>query len=395
MCVLASCALISASAHASTTIAKPSGLQAREALLIETDTATTLFARGANARVPIASTTKLMTAYVTLETQSLAHVFVEQPYAASPDESLAGLTPGTRYNVADLLRAMLIASGGDAANTLALDIGHGSMARFLALMNADAKQLGLTHTHYTTPVGLDTPGNYSSAANLATLAQVLLRNKFFAKVVTEPEAILHDGLVVKNTDDLIGVYPFMVGVKTGHTQDAGYCLVGAASWHGVHLMSVVLGDPSIAARDADTLTLLRYGLRLYHRVTIAVRGRTYFTLGVSGGSTQKVALVAARSAGIVISRAVAVHVALAGVPAQLQAPLAAGSQVGAIDVTENGKLALSVPLLTQAAVAAAPESGASYGVVILALFVLGGCSLGGMRARARRRARRRRRLVAR
>jgi D-alanyl-D-alanine carboxypeptidase (penicillin-binding protein 5/6) len=395
VCLFAGCALIGAPAHASTTIRPPSGLQAREVLLIETDTGSTLFARRANARVPIASTTKLMTAYVTLTKESLGHVFVEQRYAASEDESLAGLTPGARYNVADLLRAMLIASGGDAANTLALDIGHGSMARFLALMNADAKQLGLTHTQYTTPVGLDTPGNYSSATNLATLAQVLLRNPFFATVVHEPEAVLHDGLVVQNTDDLIGSYPYMVGVKTGHTQDAGYCLVGAASWHGVHLLSVVLGDPSTAARDADTLKLLRYGLRLYHYVPIAVRGRSYLTVPVSGGSTQKVALVAARSAGIVVSRAVAVHIAIVGVPAQLQGSIAAGSQVGTIEVTENGKLALSVALLTQAAVAAAPESGASYGVVILALFVLGGCSLGGMRARARRRARRRKRLVAR
>jgi D-alanyl-D-alanine carboxypeptidase (penicillin-binding protein 5/6) len=83
----------------------------------------------------------------------------------SPD-----LPAGARYSVADLLRAMLLPSGNDVANTLAIDVGHGSMAHFLALMNAAAKQLGLTDTHYTTPVGLDTPGNYSSAANLATLA---------------------------------------------------------------------------------------------------------------------------------------------------------------------------------------------------------------------------------
>ena len=330
-----------------------------------------------------------MTAYVTLEYESLKHVFVDRPYTPTPDESLAGLTPGARYTVAELLRAMLIPSGGDAANTLALGVGGGSMSHFIDLMNTTAKQLGLTDTHYTTAVGLDTPGNYSTAANLATLAQYLLRNAFFAKVVDEPSWVLSDGLVLKNTDDLIGAYPFVVGVKTGHTQDAGYCLVGAASSHGVHLVSVVLGDPSIASRDADTLTLLRYGLRLYHDVPIAVAGRTYLTVGVKG-SSERMAIVASRSANLIVSRAVALHVSVDGVPTQLHGPIAAGGEVGVIDVTENGKPAVSVPLVTALAVAAPATSATAlyaYGAVILGLIILGGCSLRLMRTRAKRRAR--------
>ncbi len=389
LCLVGLGTLAGASVQASAAVAPPSGLSAREALLIDTDTGTTLFSRRANARVPIASTTKLMTAYVTLEYESLKHVFVDRPYTPTPDESLAGLTPGARYTVAELLRAMLIPSGGDAANTLALGVGGGSMSHFIDLMNTTAKQLGLTDTHYTTAVGLDTPGNYSTAANLATLAQYLLRNAFFAKVVDEPSWVLSDGLVLKNTDDLIGAYPFVVGVKTGHTQDAGYCLVGAASSHGVHLVSVVLGDPSIASRDADTLTLLRYGLRLYHDVPIAVAGRTYLTVGVKG-SSERMAIVASRSANLIVSRAVALHVSVDGVPTQLHGPIAAGGEVGVIDVTENGKPAVSVPLVTALAVAAPATSATAlyaYGAVILGLIILGGCSLRLMRTRAKRRAR--------
>jgi serine-type D-Ala-D-Ala carboxypeptidase (penicillin-binding protein 5/6) len=373
----------------------PPVLAAREAILVETDTATTVFAKRAQAEVPIASTTKLMTAYVTLEYEPLNHIFVEQPYSPAPGESLAGLTPGAHYSVADLLRAMLLPSGGDAAHTLAVDVGGGSLAHFLTLMNAAARQLMLGDTHYTTPVGLDTAGNYSTATDLERLAQDLLRNPFVAKIVSEPRAQLHSGLTVVNRNDLVGAYPFVVGVKTGHTADAGYCLVGAASWHGVHLVSVVLGDGSIAQRDADTLALLRYGLRLYHDVPVALPRHTYATVDVNGGSSAQVSLVVSHGAHLVTRRGTKVTVAVAGVPSQVQGPLAAGSTVGTLQVSEDGKLVLSIPLVTAAAVAAiGPTSSASsYGVAILVLLLLGGCTLRLMRWRATRRASQRGRVV--
>jgi D-alanyl-D-alanine carboxypeptidase (penicillin-binding protein 5/6) len=162
----------------------------------------------------------------------------------------------------------------------------------------------------------------------------------------------------------------------------------------VHLLSVVLGDPSTAARDADTLALLREGLRRYHRVSIAVAGRTYATVAANGDSREPVALFAARSASLVVSRAVAFHVSLEGVPTTLHGPLAAGSEVGEIDATENGRTVLAVPLVTRLAVAAAPASSDTrYWIGALALIILGGCTLRVMRSRARQRARRRRRRV--
>jgi D-alanyl-D-alanine carboxypeptidase (penicillin-binding protein 5/6) len=384
-----------AAATSRTKAVPPPALQAREAILVETDLGTTVFARRAQAEVAIASTTKMMTAYVTLQHEQLDHVFVEQPYTPAPGESLAGLTPGARYSVADLLRAMLLPSGGDAAHTLAVDVGGGSLPRFLKLMNATAKQLMLGDTHYTTPVGLDTPGNYSTATDLEKLAQDLLRYPFVAKIVSEPRAQLHSGLVVINRNDLVGEYPFVVGVKTGHTADAGYCLVGAASWHGVHLVSVVLGDGSIAARDADTLALLRYGLRLYHDVPVAVDGRSYATVAVNGNSGEHVSLVASRGAKLVASRASKVSVALSGVPSTLQGPLAQGSTVGSLDASEGGKVVLSVPLVTAAAIVAvgSTSSAPSYGLTIVVLLVLGACTLRLMRWRVTRRARQRGRMA--
>jgi D-alanyl-D-alanine carboxypeptidase (penicillin-binding protein 5/6) len=276
-------------------------------------------------------------------------MLVEQPYDAAPGDSLAGLPVGARFSVANLLRAMLLPSGDDVANTLAIDVG-GTIPHFLGLMNAAAERLGLADTHYTTPVGLDTPGNYSTAANLATLAQVLLRDPFFAAVVREQVAYLSDGIELVNRNDLLGEYPFVVGVKTGHTADAGYCLVGAASWRGVHLISVVLGDPSEAARDDDTLALLRYGLARYHHVRFAAKGHTYAEVPVAA-TTQQVALVALSNAGLVVARGAKLAVTLVGVPSMLVGPLPAGTQEGTLEVSENGELVLSVPLDTATAVA--------------------------------------------
>jgi D-alanyl-D-alanine carboxypeptidase (penicillin-binding protein 5/6) len=360
-------------------------IEAPEAILVETDLRRTVFALHARREAPIASITKLMTAYVTLEREPLTRVLVEQPYDAGPGESLAHLPTGERYSVADLLRAMLLPSGNDVANSLAIDIG-GTVPRFVALMNAAARHLGLRGTHYTTPVGLDTPGNYSTARNLATLAEDLLRDPFLAAVVREPDAYLPGGVEVTNHEGyLYAEYPFLVGVKSGHTGDAGYCFVGAASWHGVHLISVVLGDPTQAERDEDTVSLLRYGLTLFHHVRFAVKGRAYKQVPVSG-SSQPVALVAERNGGLVVPRNETVDVTFVGVPSDLQGPLAAGTPEGTLDVTEDGQLALSVPLVTAAAVAApAPSSAALDGVAAPVLVFLAGCSLMAMRRSYRRR----------
>jgi serine-type D-Ala-D-Ala carboxypeptidase (penicillin-binding protein 5/6) len=218
-----------------------------------------LYSRNPYERRAIASTTKLMTAYVAITHASAGHVLTVQPYVASPDETVAGLAPGQRLTVRDLLKAMLLPSGGDAAHTLAVDLA-GSTNRFVGWMNAAAVRLRLRHTHYSTPVGLDTPGNYSSAGDLARLALVLLRSQTVAGVVDQPSARLTDGQVVVNRNDLVGRYPFVVGIKTGHTNDAGYCLLGAARRGDAVVVSVVLDDPSEGTRDADTLALLRYGL---------------------------------------------------------------------------------------------------------------------------------------
>lgn len=218
-----------------------------------------LYGRDSYEQRAIASTTKIMTALVALEHARPGQVVTMQPYAPAPEETVAGLPAGERFTVRELLEAMLLPSGGDAAHALALDLA-GSTERFVGWMNATARRLRLGHTHYATPVGLDTAGNYSSASDLARLAVAVLRNPVLAGVVNTQRAVLGDGQVMVNRNDLVGRYPWVVGVKTGHTAAAGYCLVGAARHGREVVVSVVLGEGGEAARDADTLALLHYGL---------------------------------------------------------------------------------------------------------------------------------------
>ncbi len=163
---------------------------------------------------------------------------------------------------------MLLESANDAAVTLADGIA-GSTSAFVTAMNERARELDLDDTSYANPIGLDAPDNYSSARDLAALAVRLLRTPRFARIVDLPRATLASGArerTIDNRNDLIASYPWVDGVKTGHTLQAGYLLVGAAHGrNGGRVVSVVMGEPSEAARDADTLALLRWGLARFER----------------------------------------------------------------------------------------------------------------------------------
>jgi D-alanyl-D-alanine carboxypeptidase (penicillin-binding protein 5/6) len=367
----------------------PSGLRASAVLLVDEASGAVLYARNADERLPIASTTKLMTAFAVEQTKRASDTLVEQPYRAGIGESLAPVPPGTRLSVADMLRAMLLPSGNNVAHSLAIDVG-GSVAVFVAEMNSWAALLGMTRTHYSNPIGLDTPaGNRSTASDLATLTRALLADPLMRSIVDQPRARLAHGIVVPNLNDLIVRHPWVVGVKTGSTTDAGYCLVGAADLHGIRVISVVLGAPSKHVRDVDSLALLRYGLDVERRVEIAVRGRVYGTVAIRG-RRRRVGLVAWHSSTLVVSRAVALHVSRVGVPRRLTGPLPAGRVEGAIQAYQHGRLIESIPLLTASAVprpwpVARPVRAWPFilagGAVTLILLL---CSLIIMRRRARR-----------
>ena len=374
--------------------APPSLDGAAAAILVDARDGSPILQKDPGESRSIASTTKLMTALLTLERADMDAVFTAPDYRALAVESKIDLRAGERMRVRDLLEALMLESANDAAVTLAEGIA-GSRAEFVREMNARAAELGLTDTSYANPIGLDDPRNYSTARDLATLARRLLRNDRFARIVDTPSATLESGARPRTVDtrnDLIPRFPFVDGVKTGYTGSAGYVLVGSATGAtGAKVVSVVLGEPSEAARDADTLALLRYGLAQYRRVPALRERRTVATAAVAYRD-ERVRLVPARDVSVVARRDQRVRTRV-DAPDELRGELDAGTRIGTVAVIRDGKVARRVALVTAEPVPGAglPRRIASaLGISLTALLVLVIVSLTavvGLRVRTMRRAR--------
>jgi len=330
-------------------------VSAPSAIVVDATSGDVLYARASNRERAIASTTKLMTALLTLESVRLGDVFSAPAYQAGPAESKIGLQPGERMAVRDLLRALLLPSANDAAATLAQGV-EGSKNRFVRAMNRRARQLRLRHTHYSNPVGLDEGRNYSSAADLVALARRLRKNPFFRHITNLAEARLRTGdhrRTVVNRNDLVERYRFVNGVKTGHTNKAGYVLVGSGTKKGVTVISAVLGDSSEATRDTDTIALLDYGLAQLKRITPVRKDARLGAAKVRYRESDTVPLVAARSVREIVRRGQRAQVT-ADAPDVVEGPKAAGARVGTATVRVGGRVVARVPVVTGGPV---PEVG--------------------------------------
>jgi serine-type D-Ala-D-Ala carboxypeptidase (penicillin-binding protein 5/6) len=391
-------ALLIASLAVPSVAAAQSGPQlrgARSAIVIEASTGQAAYKRDADDRRQIASTTKMMTALVTLGRADLDDVFRASSYRPAPIESQIGLRPGERMAVRDLLRGLLLPSGNDAAMALAVGVS-GSRSAFVRSMNAEADQLGLRDTHFANPIGLDAPTNYSTAADLAKLAVVLRGNDFARETMDRRRAILQTGSrerTVVNRNTLVQEYPWVNGVKTGHTNSAGYLLIGSATRNGITVVSVVMGEPSEAARDADSLTLLRHGLSSFKRQTGLQKGAVLATPKLAYRD-EHVDLVASSAVQTVVRRGQRFTVSVQDVPSELRGPIPAGARIGTAVVRLGGRVVGRVPLLTASPVSEASltdrfkdANGFVILPVVVALVVVGSLLVMGLRRRAARRRR--------
>jgi D-alanyl-D-alanine carboxypeptidase (penicillin-binding protein 5/6) len=339
-------ALCMAVAPGSAARAAPS-LSVRSAILTDEATGNELYGVASQSEVPIASTTKLMTALITLEHAHLSRVFTEPNFYFPPIDSQIGLAPGERMSVHDLLIALLLPSADDAAQDLAYNVGHRSVARFVGMMNARARQLGLRHTHYSTPTGLSS-ADRSSAGDLVKLAAYVLRTQpFFARVVATPHAVLRTGnhsRSVNNRNDLVGRYSWVKGVKTGHTSQAGYVLVGLGERHGMRLLSAVLGTASESARDANTLALLDYGFSNFRLFKPVVQGQVLARPTVKDSPGKHAVVVAGQTFKQVLARDSHLKL-IVKVPHQLAGPLPARTVVGTVTVFAGNRALARIPLL--------------------------------------------------
>ena len=369
--VLATFLVPPAAAGAQDASARPDLPGAQAAILIDARDGGILFQRDPDERRSIASTTKLMTALLTLERAKPGDVYRAPVYNALPVESKIDLRAGERVRVDDLLEALLLESANDAAVTLAEGVS-GTRPAFVRDMNARARELGLTGTSYANPIGFDDPGNYSTARDLAALARRLMRNRRFASVVGMPVANLESGArprAVANRNDLIGQYDFVDGVKTGHTGTAGYVLVGTArSRLGARVISVVLGEPSEAARDAESLALLRYGLAQFRRVQPLEKSKPLASAAVEYFD-ERASLVPASDALVVTRRGQRVRTSV-DAPEELEGGLPAGHPVGRITVLRGDQVVRRVRLVTATAVPGAGPLRVVVGTLGIALVPL-------------------------
>ena len=344
-------AFLAALAPAARAQSGPPAIGVLSTIVADASTGDVIFERTASESRPVASTTKLMTALITLETVALDDVLAVPPYSPAPAESLAGLRTGERLTVEDLLTALILPSGNDAAVTLATG-NSGSVPAFVREMNKRANELGLRDTKFTNPIGLDEGGNASSARDLVTLGLRLRRFPAFREITDRSRATITSGdrkRTFLNRNTLVREVPFVDGMKTGRTNAAGYVLVGSATRNGVTVVSAVLGTPSEAARDADSLALLRYGLSQYRRATV-VEPDTVFARADLKYRDERVELVAGEGVRRVVKRGERASVRVVGAPDELEGPLPAGARVGAVEVRLRGKVVASVPLVTANAV---------------------------------------------
>jgi D-alanyl-D-alanine carboxypeptidase (penicillin-binding protein 5/6) len=317
-------------------------------LIEDAATGEVLASSNAHEQLPIASITKLMTVLVVLQHRKLSDVVTVDPRAAAVGEESIYLRAGEQITVSDLLKGTLIQSANDAADALALSVAP-SFPAFAAMMNAKAAELGLHDTHFVRPDGLDAPGAYSSAADVTKLARIAMRTRVVRDDVREETDTIQGGQVLHTWDDLLGTYPRVFGVKTGHTDEAGWCQVAAVHGRGVTIYATILGSPSRSVRNAGLETLLTWGLGQFRVVTAIEPSRIYASVRLPYGRAAvglkpaKALLAVARVGRPFVERVSAARVA--------SLPVSAGEVLGHVQVWSGGKLVGTRDLVATRAVA--------------------------------------------
>jgi D-alanyl-D-alanine carboxypeptidase (penicillin-binding protein 5/6) len=311
-------------------------------------------------RMEPASITKLMTAYIVfeaLENKRLSltdEVHVSEHAwrtgGAVTDGSTSFLEVNSEVPVEALIRGMIVQSGNDATIALAEKLG-GTEDGFVQIMNEYAKRLGMKGTHYMNSWGNPDPDHYSTARDIATLANALIRDfPEYYKYYSEREFTWNKHRQY-NRNGLLRTDPSVDGMKTGHTESARYCLVASAKRDGMRLVSVVLGAPSVKAREADSATLLNYGYTFYETVKLQDAGATVLKPAVYKGDATELAIGSRKPISVTVARGSADQIskeATANEP--LVAPIEKGQTVGTYTVRVGDEVVAKVPLVALAGV---------------------------------------------
>jgi D-alanyl-D-alanine carboxypeptidase (penicillin-binding protein 5/6) len=326
--------------------------------LVDVTSGQTLSSASADERRDPASLTKLMTAYLVFgalrqKTIAPAQMVTISPKAWKAEGSRMFVEPRTPVSVDDLLRGMIVQSGNDASIALA-ELVSGTEEVFVERMNQEAARLGMANTRFTNATGLSGPQHYSTAADLAKLASAVIRDfPEFYPLYSQKE-FRYNNITQPNRNRLLWTDPYVDGVKTGHTDAAGWCLIASAKRGDRRVLSVVLGAASDAARSAESQKLLNYGFQAYDTVQLYQSGKPVTTLRVWKGAAAEVKAGFLADRYVTLPKGQADKLALTVVAQdKLAAPIASGQRVGTVKIAFEGKPVGEFPLIALEEVPAA------------------------------------------
>ena len=252
----------------------------------------------------------------------------------------------SQTTVIDILRGIIIQSGNDASKAIAEHMA-GTEEDFAKLMNAEALRLGMTHTHFVNPTGLPDPAHKASARDLAILARAIIRDSAEYYPIYAEHDFKYNGIKQGNRNVLLYTDPTVDGLKTGHTDEAGYCLVTSSKRNGMRLITVILNTNSAQARADETRALLGWGFGNFEKATPIQPGTVVTTAKVSFGKAETVAAGLAAPWTLTVPRGQQVQTAVE-LKSGLEAPVTKGSVIGKVVATSNGKPVGEAPLVAQA-----------------------------------------------
>jgi D-alanyl-D-alanine carboxypeptidase (penicillin-binding protein 5/6) len=331
-------------AHADTAqIAPPPNLAVKAYLLKDFNSNSIIASQNSNMRIEPASLTKIMTAYLSFKALKNNHLSLMQTLPVSEiawkvEGSKMFIEPNRPVTVDELLHGMIIQSGNDASIALAEGIA-GTEAQFTDMMNKEAQRLGMKNTHYVNATGLPDAQHYTTADDLAILATALIRDfpEQYQRLYSIKE-YSYNKITQPNRNRLLWLDPNVDGMKTGHTETAGYCLIASAKRDGTRRISVVLGAPSDAARATESQKLLNYGFQYFDTKLVYKEGQSISLLKVWKGNENQVASTVAKDLSVTLPKGEYANVkAIISSTQPLIAPITKGQIIGNIKFTLNGK----------------------------------------------------------
>ncbi len=311
-------------------------------LLIHPDSGRVLAEKDAHVPLPMASTTKLMTALLAVRALDPETETEIDPDWTRTEGSSMYLRPGERYTVRELLEGLLLASGNDAAVALAC-LAAGSETAFVDRMNEESGRLGMADTHFVNPHGLPDPEHYSTAADLAVLMAEVMKNELLCEVMAEERCTVH-GAALENHNRLLRTCPGVCGGKTGYTEAAGRCLVSVCRREDLELICVTLSDRN-DWKDHAALYDWAYGS--YRSLRIPA-GEELFRLPVISGETEAAPAAAGKTVSLCVGREETEEI-VCSLPPFAFAPVKQGEKLGELRVVVNGQIVGSAPLICAAA----------------------------------------------